>query len=365
MARLSITMSGNPHKNYAPTAEGRDNPSGDEGWQPFHPATSQLNSLCDFDDILTTTFYESAPCEMVPSGSNWTQGIGASVPTCDSGVLVQAAGLEQFQTGSIYHPSQNQYDGVSTYNQAPPHSVHRQQPSLAMNAGFDCLQTPSLSEGVHLQTGQFDGDSRLSHELLPTECTDNGDDFCRFLGINSPASSTPKGSGLSAHRRSPGALCNPLAPAGAKISRPRWKKPRVPGSRKSDPRVKGEVVEIPHCTLERYSEYLAKTKLSGPLPTPEELQYRANRQKYRVRELKGFIAWAAAESGHTNEVKGTICWECFEYTGKFHPRRQRNDDAACRCERVTQATLSKFADTAKVGQLCFPIHEFEKTTDML
>jgi hypothetical protein len=137
----------------------------------------------------------------------------------------------------------------------------------------------------------------------------------------------------------------------------------VPGSRKGDPLAKGEVVEIPHCTLERYSEYLAKTKLSGPLPTPEDLEHRATRQKHRVRELKGFIAWAATESGQTNDFKGTICWECFEYTGRFHPKRTRNDDAACRCESVTQATLWKFQDNAKVGTLRFPIYEYEGTAE--
>jgi hypothetical protein len=182
-------------------------------------------------------------------------------------------------------------------------------------------------------------------------------------GTRSSASSTQTGSGLSLSRRSFRAPCSPLAPTGGTIPA-KSSKSRKPGSRKSDPRVQGSVVLIPHCTLESYSSYLVHIKLWEIAPTPEELQYCANRKEHRVKEPKGFIAWAATQSGNTNDCKGTICWECFEYTGKFHPRRERNGDAACRCESVTQATLGRFSDTAKVGQLCFPIHEFGKTVDM-
>lgn len=369
-------MSGISHKNYKPTAGGLDESVIDDGWQTSLSATPQPSSQYDFGDILKTPFYDSAHSSMSPPESNWTVEFGAPAPTYDPSVFGQAV-PERFQTGSIYHPSYNQDNG-GFYNQAPLPSIYQQQTSqidtppfhgqghMTMNAGFGCLETAPLSKVVHPQTVYLDGDPGLSLKQLSGECPNDGDGSWRSFVTRSrsPASSITGDSGLSIRRRSPGGLCNPLAPARDKISRPRWKKPRVPGSRKSDPLAKREVVEIPHCTLERYSEYLAKTKLSGLLPTPEELQYRANRQKYRVRELKGFIAWAATESGHTNDFKGTICWECFEYTGKFHPKRKRNDDAACRCESVTQTTLWKFSDTAKVGQLHFPIREFEKTIDM-
>lgn len=367
-------MSGISHKNYKPTAGGLDESVIDNGWQTSLPATPQPSSQYDFGDILRTPFYGSAHSTMSPPESNWTVEFGAPAPTYDPGVFDQAA-PERFQTGSIYHPSHNQDDG-GFYNQAPLPSIYQQQPSqinaprfhdrdhMTMHAGYDWLQTPPLSEGVHLRTGNFDGDLGLSHKLLSADFPDDGNGSRRSFETSSPASSIPSGSDLSVHRPSPGGLSNPLASTGAKISKPRWKKPRVPGSRKGDPLVKGKVVEIPHCTLERYAEYLAKTKLSGPLPTPEELQDRATRQKHRVRELKGFIAWASTESGHTNDFKGTICWECFEYTGKFHPKRIRKDDAACRCESVTKTTLWKFQDNAKVGTLRFPIRDFEQTIDM-
>lgn len=366
-------MSGIPHKNYKPTAGELDESIIDDGWQTSLPATPQPSSQYDFGDILRTPFYDSAHSSMSSPESNWTVEFGAPAPTYDLGVFGQAV-PERFQTRSIYHLSQNQYDG-GFYNQAPLPSIYQQQTSqidipsfhgqghMTMNAGFGCLETAPLSKGVHPQTGYLDGDPGLSLKLPSGECPNDGDDSWRSFGTRSPASPIPSGSDLSVHRPSPGVLCNPLASTGAKILKPASKKPRVPGSRKSDPRAKGKVVEIPHCTLTRYSEYLAKTKLSGPLPTPEDLEHRANRKKHTVKEPKGFIAWAAKQSGNTNDLEGTICWECFEYTGKFHPRRNRKDDAACRCESVTRATLWKFPDTAKVGQLHFPIYEFEGTAE--
>ncbi|KAG7531723.1 hypothetical protein FFLO_04165 [Filobasidium floriforme] len=181
-------------------------------------------------------------------------------------------------------------------------------------------------------------------------------------GTRSPASSIRTESGLSLSKRSLRAPCSPLAPTGGTIPA-KSSKSRKPGSRKGDPRAKGKVVEIPHCTLESYSRYLAHIRPFEIAPTPEELQYYAKRKEHTLKEPRGFIAWAATETGHTNDFKGTICWECFEYTGKFHPKRTRNDDAACRCESVTKTTLWKFSDTAKVGTLRFPIYEFEGTVE--
>ncbi|KAH8085676.1 hypothetical protein HD553DRAFT_323537 [Filobasidium floriforme] len=174
-------------------------------------------------------------------------------------------------------------------------------------------------------------------------------------GALSDTSSIFTGSGPSLSRRSSRAPCSLFAPTGvtkAAKSKPNTRsKSREPGFRKSGSLVQG------------YSRYLALIKPFEIAPTPEELKQRANRKEHKVKDPKGFIAWAATESGHTNDFKGTICWECFEYTGKFHPKRTRNDDAACRCESVTQATLWKFQDNAKVGTLRFPIYAFEGTAE--
>lgn len=207
--------------------------------------SGSTGSLCDFTDILTLPFYDSTLPNLVHP-SDWTGQFGTPAQIYDSGVLNQAAGMNQFQPDSAYHPT-TRYDRSSIYDQTPLPSIYQRHPSqidaprfqdqdhMTMSAGFDCLQTPPLSEGVHLQTGDFDGNLRLSHKLLSTECTDDGNGSWRSFGTSSPAASTPNRSGLSVHRRSPGDLCNPLAPLGGKIparSRPGWKRARVPGSRK-------------------------------------------------------------------------------------------------------------------------------------
>jgi hypothetical protein len=201
----------------------------------------------------------------------------------------------------------------------------------------------SLSDGCNIQ--QQSGLAPSQRAYLQIAASDEiPENSWQSCGTRCPTS-TPSGSGLSLSSRSPRAPCSPLAPTGvtkAAKSKPDTRsKSREPGSRKRGPLVQGSVVLIPHCTLESYSRYLALIKPWEIAPTPEELQDRAYRKKHTLKEPKGFIAWAATDSGNTNDFKGTICWECFKYTGKFHPRRNRKDDAACRCESVTQATLWK------------------------
>jgi hypothetical protein len=376
-------MSGIPHKNYKPTAEGLDKSTIDDGWQTSLPATPQSSSLYNFDNMLTTRSYDSARYNMVPSVSKWTVGFGAPVQTYDSGVFGQAAGMDQLQTVSVCHPPQSGYDGIFTYDQAPLPSIYQQQPSRIDIPSFhgqeatimtryqdneheslDCLQTPTFWDSAHPHFGNPDGNFEPADNLLTGSCTGVRDDSWRSPETKISTPSYRSGSGLSHSRRSPRAHCNPLAPTGGRIQKRVWQNSRVPESKKSDPLIKGAVVDIPHCTLDRYSRYLAKTKPWDEAPTPADLRDRAIRAKHKSKEWNGFVEWAADDSGNTNRFQGRVCWECFLYTGKFHPQRKRTEDAACRCEWVTQATSWKFPNTAKEGQLCFPIHEFEKTIDM-
>jgi hypothetical protein len=375
-------MSRIPYENHTSTFEEPDKSAIDDGRQPAHLTDPSGSSLCDFTEVLTLPFYDPTLSNVVQP-SNWTGGFGAPAQSHDSVLFGQAAGINQLQTGSINHLPQNQYDGSFTHDQAPLYSICQQRPgqidipsshgrkSMLMNGfqddghtGFDCLQTPTFWNSTHLHLGNPDGNLEPADNLLSGSCTGVRDDPWRSLETEISTSSYRSGSRLSHSRRSPRAHRNPLALTEGKIRKRVWQNPRVPESKKSDPLVKGPVVDIPHCTLDRYSRYLAKTKPWDKAPTPADLEDRAIRTKHKSKEWNGFVEWAADDSGNTNRFQGRVCWECFLYTGKFHPQRKRTGDAACWCEWVTRATSWKFPNTAKEGQLCFPIHEFEKTIDM-